>query len=758
MHFTNQRSASIRSTASALAFFLGAPVLHAATISVTTTDDVIALDSQCSLREAVTAANTNMPFSDCPMGEALPAVDLIELPVGTYTLTLGPIGDDANLGGDLDILEAVTVRGLGNDFIWWDDPATPEVEVLDIFNDPNGFPRTFTESDLPDVVIEMGLGKLTTPGDGDRIFHIFDPAPDALIRGPGPEPEVTIENLGIVRGDAFCQADGFCRPGGAGVDHRSAANLTLRRVALLENRASCSGESCGTRTNGAAIYLESPGELRILESVVASTRALCADTDCNTGMIIYHDAFGASDITSFELDQSLVTANETFCSASTCNADELIVIGTSAQRFSQSVITGNTSRCEAAGLQCDVDELMELTNQFGLPCADSSCFRSMADVEVSNNTVRCDGFDCDTNEVLDAGEHFDLTYTRMRFQDNTQHCVGFSCDLDELADLCGSGEAGASLSLMDIEMLDNAHLCEGTECDADRTLFLDGRGIASVSNLTIRGESRCVGTRCDPSELVLFGAIASVDGLSITDSEVSCTGDDCFSRALLVAADLPNSTTNLSNVVLTGNVATCSGAGCSFGGPGNPFFIGYGGIFSLVAIGSPTAVFTLDQATISGNTTSTRGTFATNATVTIIDSSFTGNTATDGGAISNGWQESGGSFQPGDLTLERTIIDGNVASPGPLGTSTALGVGNQGGGIFNPGGATLRLRGGAITNNIAAAGGGIWNGGTIALRQGTDIVGNTPDDCFEDGGTGCEQIHFDDFESGDTSFWSATVP
>ena len=78
---------------------------RAATIAVTTTDDIIAADGFCSLREAVTAANSNAPFSDCPQGEAPPVIDVIELPAGTYSLTLPPIGEGDNLGGDLDITE-----------------------------------------------------------------------------------------------------------------------------------------------------------------------------------------------------------------------------------------------------------------------------------------------------------------------------------------------------------------------------------------------------------------------------------------------------------------------------------------------------------------------------------------------------------------------------------------------------------------------------------------------------------------------------
>ena len=227
--------------------------VSARTIAVTTTDDVLALDGQCSLREAVTAANGNQPFSDCPSGEAFPVIDVIELPPGTYRLTLGAAGDDANLGGDLDITEAVTLRGLGDDFIWWDDPATQATEVLDVFRNPDGFPRTFTEEDLPDVVIENGLGLPSIPGDGDGVVHIFDSPTRGFLPSPtdyqGEEPPVfTFENLAIVGGDAFCTGEN-CHAGAAGIQGDALGDLTLRRVALFDNRIDCSGYACGTGTN-----------------------------------------------------------------------------------------------------------------------------------------------------------------------------------------------------------------------------------------------------------------------------------------------------------------------------------------------------------------------------------------------------------------------------------------------------------------------------------------------------------------------------
>ena len=79
-------------------------------ITVTTTDDVVnSLDMQCSLREAVIAANTNtasgIVVGECDAGLD-EATDYIYLEDGeTYTLTLQGAGEDAAATGDLDVLD-----------------------------------------------------------------------------------------------------------------------------------------------------------------------------------------------------------------------------------------------------------------------------------------------------------------------------------------------------------------------------------------------------------------------------------------------------------------------------------------------------------------------------------------------------------------------------------------------------------------------------------------------------------------------------
>jgi CSLREA domain-containing protein len=82
---------------------------HAATITVTTFADDLANNGDCSLREAIQAANTDTAVDACPAGSG---VDTIKLVVGTYSLNLAGAGEDANLSGDLDILGDVSITGI----------------------------------------------------------------------------------------------------------------------------------------------------------------------------------------------------------------------------------------------------------------------------------------------------------------------------------------------------------------------------------------------------------------------------------------------------------------------------------------------------------------------------------------------------------------------------------------------------------------------------------------------------------------------
>lgn len=78
------------------------------TIIVTTTDDELNSDEDCSLREAIRAANADSTVSGCPAGSG---ADTIILPSGIYTLTIVGSSEDAALTGDLDITADLTING-----------------------------------------------------------------------------------------------------------------------------------------------------------------------------------------------------------------------------------------------------------------------------------------------------------------------------------------------------------------------------------------------------------------------------------------------------------------------------------------------------------------------------------------------------------------------------------------------------------------------------------------------------------------------
>jgi uncharacterized repeat protein (TIGR01451 family)/CSLREA domain-containing protein len=81
-----------------------------AVIAVTTTDDELNSDGDCSLREAIQAANTNAAVDACVAGSG---DDTVVVPAGTYVLTLVGAGEDGNLTGDLDILDNLVLSGAG---------------------------------------------------------------------------------------------------------------------------------------------------------------------------------------------------------------------------------------------------------------------------------------------------------------------------------------------------------------------------------------------------------------------------------------------------------------------------------------------------------------------------------------------------------------------------------------------------------------------------------------------------------------------
>ncbi|HEX7770565.1 MAG TPA: CSLREA domain-containing protein [Dokdonella sp.] len=84
---------------------LAGPTAHAATITVTSTADTVAVDGACTLREAITASNNNA-VADCGTGQPAPVVDVIAFAIpggGPHVIRpatyLGAINESLTIDG-----------------------------------------------------------------------------------------------------------------------------------------------------------------------------------------------------------------------------------------------------------------------------------------------------------------------------------------------------------------------------------------------------------------------------------------------------------------------------------------------------------------------------------------------------------------------------------------------------------------------------------------------------------------------------------
>ena len=117
--------------------------------------DGVVPDTKCSLREAVLSVNRGVDVGDCRavVTEAYGTNDAINLPAGTYTLTLAGLDETYDSGkpptdytavvnapdaskGDLDLINNVTIVGAGSEKtrIHWDPAATSSAGADRIFH------------------------------------------------------------------------------------------------------------------------------------------------------------------------------------------------------------------------------------------------------------------------------------------------------------------------------------------------------------------------------------------------------------------------------------------------------------------------------------------------------------------------------------------------------------------------------------------------------------------------------------------------
>ena len=135
----------------------------AQTITVnTTTDELIGNNGACSLREAIQVANagSNATYPECVVAGVADGTYIINLPNGTYTLTMAGAGEDNNATGDLDIEASVSIVGAGTDSTIVQAGTTADNGIDRVFHVESG--ATVTVSNLT-----VQNGAVTTTGATD---------------------------------------------------------------------------------------------------------------------------------------------------------------------------------------------------------------------------------------------------------------------------------------------------------------------------------------------------------------------------------------------------------------------------------------------------------------------------------------------------------------------------------------------------------------------------------------------------------------
>ncbi len=243
--------------ATAVLFGIACAPASAATITVTITNDDYEVGSGCSLREAVEAANgivlTNL---GCAPGDA--GLDTILLTPGlTYELDRHNAPEDANLYGDLDIKDPVTIKT--NGALATIDGGKTDPDIPAVNND-----RVIQTHDDSDAVTLERLritngrehaGGLASGGGGIRSDDLDDP--------------LTVIDSEIV-GNEVSDSDGSPQFTWGGGIFAYAGSVSLIRSTVANNTLKDNGEES---SNGGGIALNDPADLTAINSTISGNKA-----------------------------------------------------------------------------------------------------------------------------------------------------------------------------------------------------------------------------------------------------------------------------------------------------------------------------------------------------------------------------------------------------------------------------------------------------------------------------------------------------
>jgi CSLREA domain-containing protein len=293
-------------------FAIMIPVRASTTITVSTTADELNQNGNCSLREAIQAANTDTAVDACPAGSG---TDTIILPSGFYALTIPGTGEDANQTGSLDISGDLLLQGNGASTTVIDGGGTTLRDR----------PLWIVSGRVRVTGITLQNGKPGNTGAGGGIFV-------------APDGDLVLQNVILKDNDSY--AGGAIANGG---------QLTIINTAIANNRSTQFGGGGIQSGTGTAITITHStvisntatnwdgGGLAIFGSAIVENSNILSNTAGGTGGGIEHGG------TQLYISASTLAHN-------TARAGGGLVNSSSATaRLTNSTVSGNTANAGNGG-------------------------------------------------------------------------------------------------------------------------------------------------------------------------------------------------------------------------------------------------------------------------------------------------------------------------------------------------------------------------------------------------------------------------
>jgi CSLREA domain-containing protein len=485
------------------------------TYTVTKTDDTAdgACDSDCSLREAIIAANAN------------PGADTITLPAKPYTLTIGGAGEDNSATGDLDIADDVTIDGAGagqtiiKGGAGWDD------RIFDI-------PAWGISVTLNDMTIANG----NVNGYGGGIYH-------------GNTGTLTLNNSSVSGNSATGGS-------GGGISHGSGGTFKLNNSIVSGNTAAAGGGissanatvlltnstvSGNTSSNGGGGISSGGGSLAVTGSTISG----------NTSTGDFGGGIASGDGT-LTVIGSTISGNTAHL-----NAGGIANIG-STLTLANSTISGNTATGGAGGG----------INNFGAIGPFKVSTATLNNVTIANNSAPAGGgianggtFKLKNSLIAgnSAGSAPDCSGT---LASQGYNLFGNSAGCGGLTDGVSGDRVGSAAHPLDPKL---GPLQANGGATFTRALLSDSPAIdagspASCAAIDQRGIARPQGARCDIGAYEFDGIIKQSQTISFAPLSNKTLGDPPFPVSATASSGLPVTYTASGKCSISGSLVTLTGA------------------------------------------------------------------------------------------------------------------------------------------------------------------------------------------------------